>query len=68
MNRAHIVTTRTGLQIGGHYIPPAVQPDPYDAEIQRLLLARKRNERADRVTSVACFVALLALVVIAVMK
>ena len=39
MNRSNIIVTRTGVQIGAHYVPPP-QPMGEHAEIiQRVLLA-----------------------------
>ncbi len=40
-NRAAIHVTRTGLQIGGHFIPPAPQLTEDAEQIQRVLLRRR---------------------------
>ena len=61
MSRAHIHTTSTGLQIGGHYIPrpPALSSD--EERLQKALI-EKRNRDADIlvvVVSIACIAALI---------
>lgn len=48
MNRSHIHVTRTGVQIGGHYIPPP-QPMGDQAQIiQAALLAPDQQEQPGR--------------------
>lgn len=65
MSRANIHTTSTGIQIGGHYIPPA-RPMTKDGEtLQRALLAKQRDRRADTITTLACLLALAALAYLA---
>jgi hypothetical protein len=65
MSRANIVTTRTGIHIGGHYIPKP-RPMTEDAEtLQAALLRKKRDRNADTITTLACLAALVALAFLA---
>ena len=63
MNRSNIITTRTGIQIGGHYIPPAPQPEADAERIQRAYI-EKPNKQSDMLTSAASLAAIAALAVI----
>lgn len=43
MSRANIYTTRTGIQIGAHYIPPAPRELGSEAERLQTALLKKRQ-------------------------
>lgn len=62
MSRANIITTSTGLQIGGHYISPPASMTADEETLQRALISKRRNP--DYITTSACLLALVALVVI----
>ena len=49
MNRSNIIVTRTGVQIGAHYVPPPQPMGEQASIIQRVLLEPEPVSRLERV-------------------
>lgn len=63
-NAPHV--TRTGIQIGCRYTPPAQRPTPEENLIQSVLLGTKKTLNEDEFTSIRFHVILFAVVAIVV--